>query len=152
MPTTLRPTAGTRVYASNGVPATINAVGYAALIWTEVSGFSEIGEIGDMMEVGTFDSLVDGRMKYRSISDPGQLDISMSDMPTDPGQILLKNAFAAARGAAGETISLRIEDASGKGTYARVMVAGWRKVFGGAVGVQLRNAPLPIIAGTIVEY
>lgn len=152
MPITLRPTAGTKVYASAAAPATINAAGYAALTWTEVQGFSRVGEVGDSMEVGNFDSLVDGRIKYRSISDPGQLDASMADLPADPGQIILKTAFAAGRGAAGETISLRVEDASAKGTYMRVMVAGWRRVYGGATDVQLRNAALPIIAGTIVEY
>jgi hypothetical protein len=152
MPITLRPTAGTKVYVSAGTPGTINAAGYAALTWTEVQGFSNVGEIGDMMDVGNFDSLTEGRIKYRSISDPGQLDASMADMPSDAGQIILKTAFAAGRGAAGETISLRIEDASGKGTYARVQVAGWRRVFGGAADVQMRNATLPIIAGTIVEY
>lgn len=152
MPTTLRSTAGTRVYVSAGVPATINAAGYAALTWTEVQGFSSIGEIGDSMEVGNFDALVEGRMKYRSIADPGQLDASMSDMPTDPGQILLKAAFAAARGSAAETISVRIEDATTKGTYARALVSSWRRVYGGATDVQMRNATMPLVAGTIVDY
>ncbi len=152
MPITLRPTAGTRVYASAGTPATINAAGYAALTWTEVQGFSNVGEIGDSMEVGNYDSLVDGRIKFRSISDPGELAASMADLPADAGQIILKTAFAAARGAAGETISLRIEDATGKGTYARGMVASWRRVYGGAADVQIRSATMPIVAGTIVEY
>lgn len=152
MPTTLRSTAGTKVYASAGTPATINAAGYAALTWTEVQGFSTIGEIGDSMEVGNFDALVEGRMKFRSIADPGQLDASMSDMPTDPGQIILRTAFAAARGSAGETISLRIEDGTGKGTYARVIVASWRRVYGGAADVQMRNATMPVVPGTVVDY
>lgn len=152
MATTLRSTAGTKVYVSTGVPATINAAGYAALTWTEVQGFSTIGEIGDSMDVGQFDALVEGRMKYRSIADPGQIDASMSDMPTDPGQIIMKAAFAAARGSAAETLSVRIEDGTGKGVYARCLVASWRRVYGGAADVQMRSASLPIVAGSVVEY
>lgn len=152
MPITLRPTAGTTVYASAGVPATYDAAGYAAKTWTEVKGFSNVGEVGDEMEMGTFDSLKDGRLKFRTIADPGDLDASMADLPADPGQIILKTAFSAARGSAAETISLRVEDASGKGTNMTVKVRGWRRVYGGATDVQLRNAPMPIDAGSVVEY
>src|SRR6476661_3645798 len=130
MPTTLRPSAGTVVSVSAAAPATTDAAGYAALTWTAVGGFSEIGEVGDNIEVGNFDALVEGRIKYRSIADPGQLEASMADMPADAGQIILKAAFAAARGAAGETISLKVQDSSGKGTYMRVIVASWVRVYG----------------------
>lgn len=152
MPTTLRPTAGTKVYASTGTPATINTAGYAALTWTEVQGFSSIGEIGNSREVGTFDSLVDGRMKYRTLQDPGEIDAAMADMPADAGQTILRNAYDAALGGAAETISVRVEDSTGKGTYARAIVSSWRRAYGGATDVQMRMANLPLIAGTLVEY
>ncbi len=152
MAITLRPSAGVKMYVSTGVPATINAAGYAALTWTEVEGATNGGEIGDQMEVQNFDSLAEGRLKYRGISDPGQIDLSLADMPTQAGQVIMRNAFVAARGSAGETISVRIEDATTRGTYCRAMVAGWRRVYGGANDVQMRSAMMPLIAGTIVEF
>lgn len=152
MPIQLSPTSGAKVYASAAAPASIDEAGYTALTWTQVKGFSTVGEIGDQMEVGNFDSLDEGRLKYRSISDPGQLDASMADLPADAGQVILKAAFDAGRGSAGEIVSLHVEDASGKGTYMRVMVAGWRRVYGGATDIQMRNAVLPIVVGTVVEH
>lgn len=152
MPITLRPTAGTTVHVSTATPATVTVAGYGALTWTEVQGFANIGSVGDTMEVGNFDSLTEGRLKYRSISDPGQIDASMADLPADAGQVILKAAFAAGRGSAGETISLRIQDGASRGTYMRVLVAGWQRTYGGAKDVQMRTAALPIVAGTVVEF
>lgn len=152
MPIQLRPTAGTKVYVSAAAPATIDAAGYGALTWTEVAGFDQIGEIGEMDEVGNFDSITEGRIKYRSISDPGEIEGSPADLPSDPGQVILKGAKAAAKGSAAEVISFRVEDEAGFGTYARVMVSKWTRTYGGATDVQIRNATMPVIAGTIVEY
>lgn len=152
MPIQLNPTAGTTVRVSTATPATFTEAGYAALSWVEVNGFSNAGEIGDTQEVQNFDSLKDGRIKYRGIADPGQIDAAMADLPADPGQVILKAAFAAGRGSAGELISIHIEGPDGTGTYAQTMVAGWRRVYGGANDIQMRNATLPIIAGTVVEH
>ncbi len=148
----LRPSAGTKVYVCEDAPATIDPTGFAALIWTEAKGFDQVGEIGDSDEVGNFDSLTEGRIKYRSISDPGQMDAAPADLPADPGQIILKAAKDAAKGSAAEVISFKVEDEAGYGTYARIMVSKWSRQYGGATDVQLRNAIMPIVAGTIVEY
>jgi hypothetical protein len=148
----LRPSAGTKVYASEAAPLTIDAAGFTALTWTEVKGFDQVGEIGESDEVGNFDSLTEGRIKYRSISDPGQMDAAPADLPADPGQIILKAAKDAAKGGVGEVISFKVEDEAGYGTYARVMVSKWTRQYGGATDVQLRNVTMPIVAGTIVEY
>lgn len=152
MPVEIRPTAGTCVFVSTGVPATFDAAGYAALTWVEVGGFDNIGEIGDMDEVGNFDSIKDGRIKYRSINDPGQIDGSPADVPADPGQILIAAAKAAGRGTPAEKLSYRVEDEAGIGSYAQVIVSSWKRAYGGAVDLQTRNMVMPVIAGTIVEY
>ena len=149
----LRPTSGTRVYLSTTLPATADAAGYGAIAdWAEFAGFDNIGEIGDMDEVGNFDSITEGRIKYRSINDPGQIEGTPADLPADPGQVIAKGAKDAPKGGVGEVISFRVEDESGVGTYAQVMVSSWRRVYGGAADVQLRRVVMPIIAGTIVEY
>lgn len=152
MPIQLNPTAGAKVYVSAAAPATTNTAGYAALTWTQVKGFSNIGGIGNAQAVQSFSSLDEGIIKYRGEDDPGQMDVSMADLPADAGQVLLKAANAAGRGSAGEVISFKVEDGATKGTYARVLVAGWRRTYGGSNDVQMREATLPIIAGSIVEY
>lgn len=151
MAITLNPTAGTKVYVSAGAPATFTTAGYTALTWTEVKGFSNVGEIGNSREVQNFDSLTDGRIKYLGIADPGQIDASMADLPADPGQMIMKTA-SDAPGTAANVLSLRIEGPNAKGTYAQVLVGGWRRAFGGANDVQMRMSALPIVAGTVVEY
>ena len=148
----LRPSAGTKVYVSAAQPATIDDTGYAALTWTEVKGFDQIGEIGDADKVGNFDSITEGRIKYRSINDPGEMSPNMADLPADPGQVIMLAAKNAAKGSAAETISFKVEDESGLGTYALILVAKWSRMYGGATDVQMRAATLPIIAGSIVEY
>lgn len=152
MPVTPRSTAGTQVYVSAAAPATTDAAGYGALTWTEIEGFDNIGAIGTVDEVGNFDSIKDGRIKYRSISDPGQFEGSPLDLPADAGQIILAAAKAAANGSAAETISLQIEDEAGYGTYARIMVSTWQRNYGGATDVITRVFVAPIVAGSIVEY
>lgn len=151
MPITLRPSAGTVVSVSAASPATYDAAGYAALTWTEVKGFATLGEVGNAREVQNFDSLTEGRIKYRGIVDPGEIDATMADLPADPGQVLLKAAYDAASGTAAETISVKMADTAGKITYAECLVASWRRTYGGANDVQMRNATMPIIAGTIIE-
>ncbi|KAF0675071.1 hypothetical protein [Profundibacterium mesophilum] len=151
----IRPTAGTKMYVSAAVPSTLDTnatTGYPSLTWTEVKGFSNFGEIGDMDEVGNFDLIDGGRTKYRAITDPGEVENSGADYPTDPGQIILKDAKFSPRGSTAEKVSIRIEDEAGIGTYAVVLVSKWRRVYGGASDIQVRAMTLPIIAGTIVEY
>lgn len=152
MAVNLRSTAGVVVSASAAAPATFDAAGYAALTWTPVNGFDNIGQIGEVDEVGNFDSITDGRIKYRAISDPGEMSMNIADDPDDAGQVILAAGKAAGKGSAGEKISLRIEDGAGVGTYAQVLVSSWARDYGGASDVQRRVAVLPIIAGTIVEY
>lgn len=152
MPIALRPVADSKFYVSIAVPATITAGGYAALTWTEVKGFDSIPAFGLMRDVGTFDSLTDGRLKYRNIKDVPNFDGTMADLPTDPGQIILKAAFAAAQGTTAESVSMRSEDASGLGTYARGMVAKWARQGGGAAALWLRSTTLIFDPSTIIEY
>ena len=149
----LRPTAGSKVYAVAAAPATFDATGYAALTWdTEVGGFDQVPEMGNAYESGTFDAVASGRHKYRAILDPGDEDVSFADIPDDPGQIVLKAAFDAPRGGAGETISIKIEDEAGYGTYARVKVSRWRRAYGGAVDLIMRNSQFMVEPGTVVEF
>ena len=93
-----------------------------------------------------------GQVKQRGSEDPGEPDITLGDDPTDAGQIILKAANDAAKGSAGELVSIRVEDEAGYGTYCQAIVGGWRREWGGNDAVQQRMFKLVIIQGTIVEY
>lgn len=151
MATTLTPTAGSTVAVSAAAPATFDTTGYGALTFTTVNGFDTIGAIGDGYEVQNFDSITDGRIPYRGIRDGGSIEANMADMPADAGQVILKAAFDAAKGSAGEKISVKITDPNSKETYAQVIVSEWRRNYGGANDVIRRQATLVTIPGTIVE-
>lgn len=148
----LTPSAGAKLYVSAAAPATNDAAGYSALTWTQVKGLDQLGEFGRAYEVGTFDSLDEGRIKYRSILDEGEIDATPADLPDDPGQVIVAAAANAARGSAGEVISFRAEAESGAGVYGQCMVSTWKRQFGGATGIVLRRMIAPIVAGTTVEY
>lgn len=152
MPVQLNPSAGAKLYVSAAAPATQTEAGYQALTWVQVKGLDQLGEFGKSYEVGTFDSLDEGRLKYRSILDEGEIDATPADLPADPGQIIVKAAADAPRGSAGEIISFRAEAENGVGVYGRCMVSVWRRQFGGATGIVLRRMVAPIVAGSTLEY
>ncbi|HEX8469972.1 MAG TPA: hypothetical protein VF633_02565 [Brevundimonas sp.] len=152
MPVQLNPSAGAKLYVSATAPATPNEAGFAALTWVQVKGLDQLGEFGKSYEVGTFDSLDEGRLKYRSILDEGDIDASPADLPADPGQIIVKAAADAPRGGVGEVISFRAEAENGAGVYGRCIVATWKRQFGGATGIVLRRMVAPIVAGSTVEF
>jgi hypothetical protein len=151
MAVTLTPTAGVIVEVSAADPATFDKAGYNALSWSAVGGFDNIGEIGDGYEMQSFDSITDGRIKYRGILDAGEIDANMADDPTDAGQVILKAAFDAAKGSTEEVISLRIRDEGGFYTAMQVKVGTWRRAYGGANDVIRRAAQLAVEPGSVVE-
>lgn len=148
----IRTVSGTRVYVSASAPATFDEAGFAALTWTEAEGFDSIGTVGNNDTVQSFNSLADGILKYRGTRDPGEFTTNPADIPDDPGQIIMKAANDAARGSAGERISLRVEEENGIGVYCQVMVAGFARTWGGGDDLVVRNVVMPVMAGTIVEF
>lgn len=151
MAVTLTPTAGVLVQVAADDPATIDAAGYEALTWVNVGGFDNIGEIGDGYEMQNFDSITDGRIKYRGILDAGEIPANMADDPTDPGQVILKAAFDAPKGSTGEVISLRVIDGNNNYTACQIKVNTWRRNYGGANDIIRRAATMPVEPGSVIE-
>jgi hypothetical protein len=152
MALTPRPVSGTKIYVSAGVPATIAAGSYAALTWTELPGMEKIPGFGDSYNIGTFDSVSDGQYKYRSLKVAKEISTTMLDAPADPGQIILKNAFAAGLGTSAEVLSFKRVDAAGVGAYARGFVSDYTQAEGGAGDLQMRTVSLAMIVNTTVEF
>jgi hypothetical protein len=82
---------GVRFYASASTPATFDAVGYAALSWTEVNHITSIGESGPAREVVRLQILKDGRtQKFPGMIDDGSLPVEVAYDSADAGQNMLR--------------------------------------------------------------
>lgn len=86
--------AGTALAISAGTPATLDAAGYAALTYTEISDVEKIGGIGSTFAKVEFQPLKGAKQKFKGSADYGSLAPSMALNPTDAGQILVGTAAA----------------------------------------------------------
>jgi len=85
---------GTGLYVSAGVPATYDAAGYAALVWTEVGEVESLPDFGGKATVATFTALKDGIVnKKKGSIDYGEMAIPLGMKTTDTGQAALMSAF-----------------------------------------------------------
>src|SRR5688572_26689810 len=73
--------------------ADLNAAGFAALTYVQVSNIGSIGESGPNTNLPTYDEMdTDVIQKSKGITDAGSPPIEMSYNPTDPGQIIMRAA------------------------------------------------------------
>ena len=76
-------------------PATFNAVGYAALSYTEISGLENAGGFGDESNEVTADDIGLGRtIKLKGQRNAGNMDLVFLLNDADAGQTLLRAAEA----------------------------------------------------------
>lgn len=87
--------AGTTILISASAPATYNAVGFAALTYTEIGEVSELGEFGRTYNIVTFNPLGDRRtVKRKGAYNDGTISAQMARVPSDAGQAILTAALA----------------------------------------------------------
>ena len=80
---------------SAATPATFNAVGYAALTFTEVGESSEIPEFGAAHTANTFTPLKSGIVnKFHGELNYGSITVPMAYDSVNAGQIILRAALA----------------------------------------------------------
>ena len=78
----------------NKVGDGLEASDFVGQSWTEIDGLTEVGELGDTVEVGTQLLIKGGRaVKYLTTSDAGSFDNMLVPMPLDPGQKLFQAAI-----------------------------------------------------------
>lgn len=81
------------ISASAAAPATYDAVGYAALTWTEVAEVTEVPENGPEHATVTHTPLKTGIVnKFHGELNYGSLSLPMAYDPNDAGQTILQNA------------------------------------------------------------
>lgn len=93
----VKPTNGTTLGASSGLPATYDSTGYSALTFTAVGEILDIGEIAKVYSVLSHQSV--GRaypLKIKDVYDIGDVSITMARVAADTGQDLLQTAISAA--------------------------------------------------------
>lgn len=73
--------------------ADLDQAGFEALVWTQVKGVGNHGETGSSTNILTYDTWdTDVIQKAKGMTDAGSPEIELARIPTDPGQIILRNA------------------------------------------------------------
>ena len=111
--------AGTTLSISAAAPATYNAVGFAALTWTEIGEVSDLGEFGRQYNLVTFNTLGNRRtVKRKGSYNDGTIAAQMARAPSDAGQTILT---AAVDSDASYSIKVVLQDGTIFYTTAQVM-------------------------------
>jgi hypothetical protein len=119
---------GTCVAVSAAVPATHNAVGFAALVYTELGELETVGEVNITHQAINFTNLCSGRTSTSKGAEDGiTFDIGVAGDRTDAGQALMTTA----RKSKTAQVSIRITEPSGDVVYLKAYVMGER-IAGGA--------------------
>ena len=104
-----------------------DAAAYAALTWLEVTGVGEIGEMGTMSNIISYDTITDDvKQKQKGLSDAGDPVIECRRIQADNGQIAMRNAAATLNYFAFKTEYSDKLNATGTNTiiYTRGLVTG----------------------------
>lgn len=87
--------AGSAIFISAGVPATIDAAGFGALTYTKIGDVTDLGQVGpavgNVQHVPVDQSIV---FKFKTITDNGAMALKGARVTTDAGQTLLIAAVA----------------------------------------------------------
>ncbi len=119
--------AGSKVYLSAGVPATIDGAGFAALSYTEIKEVTDIGMIGPDSAVILHNPVGDNTTyKLKGSRNNGSVDLKGARAPTDPGQILLVAAEAS-----NNAYAMKIVLQNATILYSQVLVASYKTGVGG---------------------
>lgn len=71
----------------------LDQAGYEALVWVEVKSVGNHGETGSNTNILTYDTWGDDvTQKGKGLTNAGDPEIEVARLPTDPGQIILRNA------------------------------------------------------------
>lgn len=123
--TSIEPATGTTYAVCSTLPTTYDAAGYGltSLTYTAVGLVDSFPEFDLDRAVGKFNPIAGAVQKYDGTPDYGGGDMSMGDMSTDAGQIILK---AAADSTTRAHISIKGTRPDTAIFYLDVLVSKWR--------------------------
>jgi hypothetical protein len=139
--------AGTALAITAGVPATLDAAGYAALTYTEVGGIDKIGAIGATTAKVEFQPLNGAKEKHKGSTDYGSLAPTMAYDKADAGQTLLRTASDPSNNA---LYAFKATYPNGDVRYFRSRVFGYPETIDGADSI-ITAAPTIEITSPIVK-
>ena len=132
---------------SAGLPATHDAVGYAAttITYTTIGRVESFPEIGATREVNKF-TPISGAVEYlKGTAEYGSGDMVLADMPTDAGQVIAKAAAASSA-----HYSMKITYPDGEVHYLDVLVSSWKLSQAQSGGVMKRTATISVCKDPVV--
>lgn len=137
--------AGSKLYLSAGVPATIDAAGFGALSYTECKEITDLGAIGPESAVITHNPVGENTTyKLKGSRNNGTVSAKMARAPTDPGQALVIAAENS-----NNPYALKIVLQNGTILYSQVLVMSYKTSIGGQS--QITSADVNFeISGPIV--
>ncbi len=139
--------AGTGLAISAGKPATQDAFGYGALVYTDIGNVESIGGFGAATEVVGFQPLKGPMQKHKGPTNYGSLTPTMAVDEADAGQALLAVAAAPSNAA---LYAIRVTKPDGALRYFQVRVFGMPETIG-AANSMITAAPVLEINTAIVK-
>jgi len=136
------------IYAiSAGLPATYDAAGYAAttITYTTIGKVETFPEIGSTRPITEFVPITGAVEFLKGAPRYGQGDMTMADIPSDAGQVIMKAADASAN-----HYSMKITYPDSEVHYLDVIVAGWRLSAAKEGAVMTRTATIAVCKAPVV--
>lgn len=137
--------AGSTVYISAGVPATIDSTGFGGLTYTKIGDVTEIGVVGTnyaMVEHTPVDGAV--KYKYKTINDNGNVTLKGARVPSDAGQTLLNTASQSY-----SPYAMKIVLQNGAIIYGQVLVQSFQTNIGNAGQITAFDSTCPITGNLV---
>lgn len=136
---------GSTIHVSAPAPATFDAAGYAALIWTEVGEVEDIGEYGPEDSLLTRNNLKTGiTQKLKGSTNLGGIPLQMAMVPGDAGHIALE-AGRVSRA----PVSVKVTFQDGMVEYFRALVMSYKKAIGSSESFTAASTTLEVTTETV---
>lgn len=140
---------GTKISVVDAVPATYDAVGFAALTFALVGEASEIPTFGAEAALATHTPLATGIVnKRRGSVNYGSVTVPMALSASDAGQLVLSTAALSAAGTDAQ-ISVEVELANGDTLYFTAQVMSYRTNIGNADAIAMAEVTLELDGSVI---
>ena len=149
MPSGAFTSAGSKLSISAAAPATYNAAGYAALIFTEIGEISDLGEFGRQYNLVTYNVLSQRRaIKRKGSYNDGTISAQMARVPSDAGQAILVTAV---NGDASYALKIELQDGTMFYATAQIMsyttsIGNVDQITGATVNMEIDNDIIEVAA------
>ncbi|MDO9106153.1 MAG: hypothetical protein Q7U57_14460 [Methylovulum sp.] len=137
---TVRTSAGSTLKISASAPATFNAAGYSALVYTSVGEITDLGEFGREFTLVTHNAVGSrGTQKFKGSFNEGTMNLSLGLDTDDAGQVLMK------AGSLSDTAySFEVTTQNGDSYYFQAMVMSFKVGVGSVDSITTATCTLEI--------